>query len=134
MLFISIMEGKREDAWTHEEAVLLIELWGDQHVQDQLENTPRRNLEIYKRICSDMKDRLPDFFRSAQDCRIRIKRVKTKYVKTKRANNMSGGKRKTFPYYDRLNNLLGTRPSVNLLALTDTLNDDPVIMKLEVKT
>jgi len=134
VLFISIMEGKRGDAWTHEETVFLIELWGDQHVQDQLENTPRRNLEIYKRICSDMKDRLPDFCRSAQECRTRIKRVKTKYVKTKRANNKFGEKRKTFPYYDRLDNLLGTRPSVNLLALTDTLNDDPVIMKLEVKT
>ena len=72
-----------------------------------------------------MKDRLPDFCRSAQDCRTRIKRVNTKYFETKRANNKSGGKRKTFPYYDRLDNLLGTRPSVNLLALTDTLNDDP---------
>ena len=71
-----------------------------------------------------MKDRLPDFCRSAQDYRTRIKRVNTKYFETKRANK-SGGKRKTFPYYDRLDNLLGTRPSVNLLALTDTLNDDP---------
>ena len=27
------MENKREEAWTHEETVLLIELWGYQRVQ-----------------------------------------------------------------------------------------------------
>jgi GTP cyclohydrolase I len=51
------MENKRGEAWTHEETVLLIELWGDQRVQEQLENTPKRNLEILKRICQDIKDR-----------------------------------------------------------------------------
>ena len=35
------MENKRGEAWTHEETVLLIELWGDQRVQEQLENTPK---------------------------------------------------------------------------------------------
>ena len=41
------MENKRGEAWTHEETVLLIELWGDQRVQKQLENMPKRNLEIF---------------------------------------------------------------------------------------
>ena len=92
------MENKREEAWIHEETVLLIELWGDQRVHEQLENTPKRNLEIFKRICQDIKDRLPDFSRSAQDCRARIKRLKTKYFQTRRDNNKTGGKQKTFPY------------------------------------
>jgi hypothetical protein len=109
------MENKRGEAWTHEETVLLIELWGDQRVQEQLENTHKRNLEILKRICQDIKDRLPDFSRSAQDCRARIKRLKTKYFQTRRDNNKSGGKRKTFPYDDRLDGLLGTRPTGNPL-------------------
>jgi hypothetical protein len=42
------MENKRGEAWTHEETVLLIELWGDQRVQEQLQNMPKRNLEIFK--------------------------------------------------------------------------------------
>jgi GTP cyclohydrolase I len=91
------MENKREEACTHEETVLLIERWGDQRVQEQLENTPKRNLEIFKRICQDIKDRLPDFSRSAQDCRARIKRLKTKYFQSRRENNKSRGKRKMFP-------------------------------------
>jgi GTP cyclohydrolase I len=61
------MENKRGEARTHEETVLLIELWGDQRVQEQLENMPKRNLEIFKRICQDIKDRLLDFSRSAQE-------------------------------------------------------------------
>ena len=40
------MENKRREAWTDEETVLLIELWGDQRVQEHLENTPKRNLEF----------------------------------------------------------------------------------------
>lgn len=36
-----------------------------------------------------------------------------------------GGKWKTFPYYDRLDGLLGTRPTVNPVALSDSLiNED----------
>ena len=116
------MENKRGEACTHEETVLLNELWGDQRVQEHLENTPKRNLDIFKRIC---QDRLPDFSRSAQDWRARIKRLKTKYFQTRRDNNKSGGKRKTFPYYDRLVGLLGTRPIVNPVALSDSLiNED----------
>ena len=64
-------------------------------------------------------------FEMAQDCRARIKRLKTKYFQTRRDNNKSGGKRKTFPYYDRLVRLLGTRPIVNPVALSDSLiNED----------
>ena len=123
-VFINIcttMENKRGEAWTHEETVLLIELWGDQRVQEQLENTPKRNLEIFKWICQDIKDCLPDFSRSAQDCRAQIKRLKTKHFQTRTDNNKSRGKRKTFPYYDRLDGLLGTRPTVNPVALSDSL-------------
>ena len=30
----------RGEAWTQEETILLIELWADERVQEQLENTP----------------------------------------------------------------------------------------------
>ncbi|XP_063415005.1 radixin-like [Mytilus trossulus] len=60
-------QNKRAEAWTHEETVLLIELWGDERVQNELENTPRRNLEVFRRICTDMKDSILDFSRSPQD-------------------------------------------------------------------
>ena len=64
-------------------------------------------------------------FEMAQDCRARIKRLKAKYLQTRRDNNNSGGKRKTCPYYDRLDGLLGTRPTVNPVALSDSLiNED----------
>ena len=57
------MENKGGEAWTHEETVLLIELWGDQRVQEQLQNTLKRNLDNFKRICQDIKNCLPDFSR-----------------------------------------------------------------------
>jgi GTP cyclohydrolase I len=63
-------------SWTHDETVLLIELWGDDHVQQQLDTTPKRNIDIFRRVCQDIKDRLPEFSRSVEDCRARIKRLK----------------------------------------------------------
>ena len=46
---------------------MLIELWGDDHVQQQLDTTPKRNIDIFRRVCQDIKDRLPEFCRSAED-------------------------------------------------------------------
>jgi GTP cyclohydrolase I len=38
-----------------------MELWGDDHVQQQLDTTPKRNIDIFRRVCQDIKDRLPEF-------------------------------------------------------------------------
>ena len=84
----------RGDSQTHEETVLLMELWRDDHVQQQLDTTPKRNIDIFRRVCQDIKDRLPEFCRSAEDCQARIKRLKTQYFQIKRQNKKSGGKRK----------------------------------------
>jgi hypothetical protein len=62
-------------------------------------------------LTSIFKDRIPDFQRSPQECQAWIKHLKTMYFQTKRANNKSGGKRRSFPYYERLDALLNTRPS-----------------------
>ena len=82
-------------------------------MQEQLENTPRQNIEIFKMICEDIKDRIPDFQRSLQECRARIQRLKTMYFQTKRTNNKSGGKRrsKNRCYLGQCNCLY--KPSVN---------------------
>ncbi|CAC5397663.1 unnamed protein product [Mytilus coruscus] len=69
-----------------------------------------------------MKDRILDFIRSPQDCRGRIKRLKTKYFQVKRQNKNSEGKRTSFPYPEKIDTILGTRPSVNPVALSDSLN------------
>ena len=105
----------RGHSWTHDETVLLIELWGDVHVQQQLDTTPKRNIDIFRRVCQDNKDRLPEFSRSAEDCRARIKRLKTQFFQIKCQNKKTGGKRNIFTYFERLDELLGSRPSVNPL-------------------
>jgi hypothetical protein len=103
-------------SWTHDETVLLIE--------QQLDTAPKRNIDMFRRVCQDIKDRLPTFSRSAEDCRARIKRLKTQYFQIKRQNKKLGGKRKTFTYFERLDELLGSRPSVNPLRLNDGMLDN----------
>jgi hypothetical protein len=83
------MENKRGEAWPHEETVLLIKFGWPASTGTVGEHAQEKPLEIFKRICQDIKDRLPDFSRSAQDCRARIKRLKTKYFQTRRDNNIT---------------------------------------------
>ncbi|KAI9525253.1 hypothetical protein NQZ68_009933 [Dissostichus eleginoides] len=50
-------------------------------------------------------------FHSANSCRDKIKKLKQDYKKIKDHNNKSGNGRKTSKWYDRLDALLGHRPS-----------------------
>ena len=59
IFIISKTMAARGDSQTHEETVLLIELLGDDHFQQQLDTTPKRNIDIFRRVCQDIKDRLP---------------------------------------------------------------------------
>ncbi|KAK1877415.1 Trihelix transcription factor GTL2 [Dissostichus eleginoides] len=55
---------------------------------------------------------------SARACRIKIKKLKQNYKKIKDYNNKSGNDRKTSKSYDRLDALLGHRPSFSGTAST----------------
>ena len=68
IFIISKAMPARGDSQTHEKTVVLIELWGDDHVEQQLDTTPKRNIDIFRRVCQDIKYRLPEFCRSAEDC------------------------------------------------------------------
>ena len=50
IFIISKTMAARGDSQTHEETILLIELWGDDHVQQQLDMTPQRNIDILRRV------------------------------------------------------------------------------------
>ena len=51
------------------------------------------------------------FSRDAEQCKAKIKNLKTKYRQVKDNNNKTGRGRKTFKYYDELDVVLGHRPA-----------------------
>ena len=64
---------------------------------------------MYERCSVKLADM--GIFHSANSCRDKIKKLKQDYKKIKDHNNKSGNGQKTSKWYDRLDALLGDRPS-----------------------
>lgn len=66
----------------------------------------------------------------------RVKRLKTQYFKTKEVNKKSGSRRTSFPYYERMDRLLGRRPIVEPVAQYDSMDcaGDRSDRKLDVES
>ena len=95
-------------------------------MQRDLENTPKRNMDTYKKIVeqinAQMRENGHSFKRTPVECRSRVKRLKTHYFKTKEVNKKSGSRRTSFPYYERMDRLLGRRPIVEPVAQYDSMD------------
>ena len=67
-------------SWTKQETLLLIEEWGDERVQTEL-NTCKHNQEIYSKIAAELSK--AGFERSHNQCNNKIKKLKSDYRKVK---------------------------------------------------
>lgn len=98
--------GTRGLSWGHEESLLLIELWSDETIQRDLELAPKSNRHLFDKIRREIQKRVPEFDRTPEECRGRIKRLKRKYYETRK----SGGYQLACPYYQELDAVLGAKP------------------------
>ena len=69
-----------EMAWSWDEVLKLIEIWGDSAIQAQLEGC-KRNQDVYDRIAADLRD--AGFECTGKQCREKIKKLKGEYRKIK---------------------------------------------------
>ena len=74
-------------AWTEEETVKLIELWGENNVQAQLESCTRHG-SIYQSLATEMQ--AAGYSRNAVQCRDKIKKLRAEYKRTKDNNGLTG--------------------------------------------
>ena len=98
----------RGSTWEDEEVFLLIDIWADEKIQHQLDSCSRK-----KPIFEKMAKRLEEeggFTRSCNQIREKIKQLKQRYKKIKDNNQLSGRSRKTFKFFDKLDEVLGDRP------------------------
>ena len=71
--------------WCDSSTRALIEIWNDQNIQEQLEGSTR-NIIVYRRM-ADRLNRVLGLkegdgdFRTAQQCRAKVKNLKTEYKK-----------------------------------------------------
>lgn len=108
-------------AWTDEETTKLIEIWGEEEIQVQLEGC-KRNIHIYQKIAKELGD--VGYERTAVQCREKIKKLRSEYKKIKDNNDETGRKRKGWRYYDAINDVLGCKPATQPPVLVDTLAED----------
>ena len=113
-------EGKanKGERWSEDEVSKLIAVWGDEAIQKQLDGTTR-NGKVFTKMSECLL--AAGYKRTPAQCREKLKSMKKEYKKTKDHNrNQSGGNRKTCPFYDELDAVLGCRHSVEPAILFDT--------------
>ena len=99
--------------------VCLIDLWGEESVQFQIEGCAR-NREVYEKLAEQM--RAAGYSRTGVQCRDKIKKLKTEYKKIKDNNNKSGRARRSMRIFEAMDRILGHRPATRPLVLLDTLS------------
>ena len=109
-------------AWSKEEIYKLIEVWGDDSVQAQL-NGCKRNQHVFSKISSELLE--AGYERSAAQCRDKIKKLKGEYRKIKDKRNRSGeGRYSEWEYFDAIDNVLGHRPATKPPVVTESMGVD----------
>ena len=104
-------------SWPTAEVTALISIWGERAIQSQLDGSVR-NKEIYTEIAHKLSDL--GYSRDWKQCRCKIKNLKTTYKKIKDHNGVTGNGRKTFKFFQQLDEILGHRPASVPEVLLDT--------------
>ena len=97
------------NTWSDDETKLLVSLWGDENVQEQLENHSIRNKVVYAKLAESMAE--CGFNRNAKQVESKIKHLKEKYrsYKDKVAKSGAGACKKP-KFFEEVDLVLGTRP------------------------
>ena len=110
--------------WNDEETLKLIELWGDEEIQALLEGYTR-NKHVFKKIAARMTE--AGYDQSGVQCRDKIKKLKGEYKKIKDSNNETGRNRKTWKFYDPMNEILGNKPATRPAVVIDSSLEQEVV-------
>ena len=104
-------------AWTDEETFFLLDLWGNESDQALLKGCTR-NRHVYERIACDLeKER---YKRMWSQCRDKLKKLKKEYKKLKDYHDETGKKRKQWKFYDKVDDIIGSKPATQPEVIIDT--------------
>ncbi|XP_050800266.1 uncharacterized protein LOC127046791 [Gopherus flavomarginatus] len=95
---------KRAPAWTAQEVLDLIAVWGEDSVLTEL-HSKRQNEKIFEKMSKAMMEK--GHTRDSVQCRVKVKELRQAYQKTKAANGKSGSGPKTCRFYAELHAILG---------------------------
>ena len=113
--------------WSREEILKLIEVWGEDSVQAQL-NGCKRNQEVFVKVSTTLLE--AGYNKTASQCIDKIKKLKGEYRKVKDKRGKTGeGRYPEWDYFDALDAILGhssaTKPPLvvnNISAIDKVLH------------
>ena len=109
--------------WTDDETKLLITIWSDANIQEQLENHSIRNKVVYEKVAKGMAD--SGFNRTQKQCQSKIKHLREKYRVYKDKIARSGAAATDPPkFFEEIDAILGTRPQTRPTFLLDSGDAD----------
>ena len=100
---------ERGSNWTDPEIVELLQLWSDESVQIELESS-LRNQRVFDRIAHVLREK--GIFRTGDQCREKIKKMKLEYRRIKDNHKM-----RSWKFYDVMDRVLANRPAINYASL-----------------
>ncbi|KAI5626922.1 1-aminocyclopropane-1-carboxylate synthase-like protein 1 isoform X1, partial [Silurus asotus] len=100
---------ERGSNWSEPEVVELLQLWSDEEVQLELESC-LRNQHVFNRLAVALHDR--GIYRTADQCREKIKKLKIDYRRMKENQQTPRGARAR-RFYDVIDRVLSSRPAAS---------------------
>ncbi|KAM8831076.1 uncharacterized protein ACB058_019123 [Synchiropus picturatus] len=117
----STMAAAKGTHWTDDEVETLLEIWGQNGIQEKLEKT-HKNAEVFGQISDHLRRR--GFLRTVDQCRDKVKKLRTRYMKTRQLGPSSHEKDKC-RWYDTIDMIIGNKPpSQFVIESTGSSNDN----------
>uniref|UniRef100_A0A3P8XEC9 1-aminocyclopropane-1-carboxylate synthase-like protein 1 n=1 Tax=Esox lucius TaxID=8010 RepID=A0A3P8XEC9_ESOLU len=104
---------ERGSNWSDPEVAELLQLWSDESVQLELESC-LRNQHVFNRIADVLREK--GIYRTGDQCREKIKKMKLEYRRIKDNHRMVRGGR-SWKFYDVMDRVLTNRPAIAYSSL-----------------
>ena len=110
--------------WSDCKVLYLIELWGEEGIQEQLEGA-KRNKHVYEKVhvARTMRERGSE--KTGDQCRAKMKKLKSDYRKIKDKHRKTGRGRSAWKFFDAMDDVLGHKPATKPPVVLDT-SEDPI--------
>ncbi|XP_035645540.1 1-aminocyclopropane-1-carboxylate synthase-like protein 1 [Oncorhynchus keta] len=108
---------ERGSNWSDPEVAELLQLWSDESVQLELESC-LRNQHVFNRIADVLREN--GIYRTGDQCREKIKKMKLEYRRIKDNHRMIRGGR-SWKFYDVMDRVLTNRPAISYSSLGGTV-------------
>lgn len=117
---MNCMDDRKKVAWSDAETLILLQLWGNEQVQQNLQRCPH-NGPIYSEISEKLNAH--GYLRSSEQCHTRIKRLKISYRQCRDSISSPEAERVEFKFYDLMEDIFRKNASSKVSGDNEPNND-----------